>query len=112
MDTRDIGLAPGKNLEFTRSTCGVACLSQGKAEVIPPVERIRIRLYCILERLNRAGQVTFLREPGSEFVCGSVRGLPNQSDTDVARRLAGVLRPRRSSNRHSREQQPFSNPLR
>src|SRR5690242_11348820 len=112
MDPCDVGLKLNKRLEFTYRTCRVAGLSQCKAEVIPPVERIRIRLYCILERLNRTGQVTFLREPGSEFVCGNVRGLPNQSDTDVARRLAGVLRPRRCRNRSSRNQQLLGNPLR
>src|SRR5690242_13965677 len=112
MNPGDVGLRLDERLEFTYCTCRVASLSQGKAEVIPPVERIRIRLYCILERLNRACQVTFLREPGSEFVCGNVRGLPNQSDTDVARRLAGLLRPRRCRNSSSRNQQLLGNPLR
>ncbi len=78
MDTCDIGLPPRKNLEFTYSTCRIARVDQGKAEVISRVDGIRIGPYGILERLDRASQITFLGEPGSELVCGSICRLPSQ----------------------------------
>src|SRR4051812_22224194 len=112
MDTCDIGLPPGKNLEFTYSTCRIARVDQGKAEVISRVDGIRIGPYGILERPDRAGQVTILSEPGSELVCRSICRLPGQPYLYFPRCLADLLRPRGNNNRHSCKQQFVSDPLR